>query len=345
MEYLPLETTDDVLLDISAGIVAVSDKKIVITNSRQGDVFIFNRQGKVISHFNHKGQSGEEYPNMRIAVYDEKAMEILIYTYFNKLLVYSEDGKFKRSLSLPDKTSLAKLSNFDDETLLGYDEDGLYGTDYRTKPYLFISKRDGSVVAELDLNLPKRYSNKSLIETTTDKGEKAKTIFMLGITNDWSNGDKFVISDVSADTVYMLTRDKKLTPLLVRTPSVHDDNIKTFFTTLMKTDRFIIMEKCAVDFEKIKSGEQIQSSNLMYSFADGQIFELQPFSADCPDCRYFFGDAEIAENTVAFLLNVNRILDQKEKGTLKGELEQIAETLDAEDNPVLMIAKFGKIEN
>jgi hypothetical protein len=78
IEYIPLETADDVLLDQNAKIVLVSDKHIIISNNDfSGDIFIFGRDGKIISHFNHIGQSGEEYTQLRQLIFDEKNKNFL----------------------------------------------------------------------------------------------------------------------------------------------------------------------------------------------------------------------------------------------------------------------------
>jgi len=66
IEYVRLETTDDILLsgvrsmsDISK-LAYVSDKYILIYEMKRGDIFVFNRNGKIVSHFNQRGQSGRE---------------------------------------------------------------------------------------------------------------------------------------------------------------------------------------------------------------------------------------------------------------------------------------------
>ena len=62
IEYVPLETTDDILLSDGAVLSAVTDKYILVHETRHGDIFVFDRNtGKLYSHFNHKGQSGQEY--------------------------------------------------------------------------------------------------------------------------------------------------------------------------------------------------------------------------------------------------------------------------------------------
>ena len=52
VEYIPLETTTEVLADGDFIIKYVSNRRIVATNNTRGDIFIFGRDGKIISHLN-----------------------------------------------------------------------------------------------------------------------------------------------------------------------------------------------------------------------------------------------------------------------------------------------------
>jgi hypothetical protein len=61
IEYIPLETTDDVLLGRMSLVSHISDSYILVFDIMGGDIFVFNRNGKIISHFNRIGQGGEEY--------------------------------------------------------------------------------------------------------------------------------------------------------------------------------------------------------------------------------------------------------------------------------------------
>ena len=84
IEYVPLETTDDVLLSERAVLSYVSDNYILVHEPERGDIYVFNRTGKIVSHFNHKGQSGREYIAIKDeigsngTIFDEKNEEIFV---------------------------------------------------------------------------------------------------------------------------------------------------------------------------------------------------------------------------------------------------------------------------
>jgi hypothetical protein len=340
LEYIPLETNDNVLLGRDAYIACISDNRIIVINPGQGDVFVFGRNGKIISQFNHKGPSGEEYNYLKQLVYDEQNREFFVIAN-KKIIVYSEDGQYKRSLPFPEKTDLTKLYNFDGNTLFGYDEYGILTEEYSTKPYLFISKKDGSIVSTLEKNLPQRYSNQVLVERKDEKGENTMmTVGLYGFSDNWHDGNNFTLADISADTIFQLTQDKRLIPLLIREPSVHDT--KTFLTSEIKTDKFILLNKVRIDFEKLKNNQPdaFSISSLIYDFANNLTYEARIFNADCEKCHDQFGNVDIAENSAAELVSVTTILKYFEEGTLKGSLKQLAETLNEEDNPVVATVKF-----
>ena len=60
-DYIALETTTEVLTDRDFRIEYVSDNRIAGINRQRGDIFVFDRNGRIISFFNHMGNSGIEY--------------------------------------------------------------------------------------------------------------------------------------------------------------------------------------------------------------------------------------------------------------------------------------------
>ena len=98
VEYVPLETTDDILLSGNAALSAVGDKYILVHEFQLGDIYLFDRYtGKLKSHFNHKGGSGMEYNWIKNGtILDEKAEEIYVCSQF--IQVYALEGNYKRTL-------------------------------------------------------------------------------------------------------------------------------------------------------------------------------------------------------------------------------------------------------
>lgn len=70
VEYVPLETTDEF---ITQGVVEAIGKNIIVIRNRMkdGNIFIFDRNGKGLRRINRLGQSDEEYSNIPGVVLDE----------------------------------------------------------------------------------------------------------------------------------------------------------------------------------------------------------------------------------------------------------------------------------
>ncbi|MDR2010532.1 MAG: 6-bladed beta-propeller [Bacteroidales bacterium] len=343
VEYV-LPETADVMLDASAEAVYVSDKRIVAINRLFGDVFIFSRDGKMLSRFNPGDQGRDEY--IIQTVYDEKYKELYIYS-ISGFSVFSENGERLRTFQTGDSMN-PDLYNFDDETLLAYDK---FGTEqngskkYRTKPYLFLSKKDGSIVSVLDRTLPVRYSNRMVTTIKGWNGEKQEATMAISVEgNNWHDGKDFVIADFSSDTVFRMTRDKILYPLIIRKPTVHNrKSAKTFFTPLLKTDKFMLFSKNVIDFDKMQKRKTDPVVNLLYYFTTGEIYDISIANRDCP-LTVRFGNShtgvDIDKNMAASLIASQQIIDCLERGEVKGNLLPAAQKLTDRSNPVLMIMKF-----
>ena len=141
-EYIPLETSDKVLLDGVATLhCSFTENYITTYNAQEGQIFVFDRKGKICHTFNHKGGSGEEYNYPLQLRLDEKAKELFLVDVSNKIRVYSIDGKYKRTLSIPENVRIEIMYNCDDQNLLCYDSYMLdnQGKHPNARPYLLVS--------------------------------------------------------------------------------------------------------------------------------------------------------------------------------------------------------------
>jgi len=77
VEYIALETTDDF---ITKGAVKAIGKDIMLVTNRgsDGDILVFDRNGKGLRKINRLGQSGEEYTQLTGLVLDEDNDEIFV---------------------------------------------------------------------------------------------------------------------------------------------------------------------------------------------------------------------------------------------------------------------------
>ena len=342
IEYIPLETTDDVLLSGVCQLAYLSDKYAVVWEPRLGDIFIFDRNGKIVTHFNYRGQGGQEYILTRNVIFDEKNEEIFVFDnpLTRRILVYTLTGKYKRTLNYSEDYTRIDAYNFDDDAFLIYDEFNLLPM-YNEKPYMFMSKKDGSIVSTLDIFLPVRYSNRTVIEDEVN-GQKALASLYINTPNNRHYGQNLLIADISSDTIYWLTKNKELTPLIIRKPSVHSSEPRTVLTYQLATDKFVFLYKITLDFIAAENNRKSAMVELMYEFETGETSRVSFINADYPSDTWWapFIYPEISQNMTASLIQTSRLKTAFEKKQLKGELEKLTATLNEDDNPVLMIVKF-----
>lgn len=339
ISYVPLETTDDVLLSNRAVLSCVTDNYILVHEFTRGDVFLFDRAGKIISHFSHKGPSGQEYPWIGSAgtILDEKNKEI--YVCSRSIQVYSLTGEYKRTLKINTLDVDRKVFNFNDDALLVYDDiiiEPSYANKTKKSPYRLISKKDGTDIQNLDMFYPVRYSNQMAIET-----EKGWSSVILWSPDNKFYGKDFMIADMSSDTLLLLTQDKKLTPILRRKPSVHDTDPKLVWQTYLTTDRFVIIGALSLDFNS--KGGPIPM--YMYNFETKDIFRPTFLDAEFGMSEWSMGMAlggatATAKNVHAGLVQAESIINAYNKKQLNESATKFAANLDVEDNFVVRIIKF-----
>jgi hypothetical protein len=339
IEYITLETTDDVLLSGYAMLSYVSDKYILVHEPTLGDIYVFNRTGKIYSHFNHKGPSGREYPWIGAGtIFDEKNEEIFVCSH--TIHVYSLSGEYKRTLKINTDIYETKVFNFNDETLLVYDDvhvDPYIKSAIKTNPYRLISKKDGSLISILDIHLPKRYSTR--IAQIENNSWRPVSIYY---PYSMYYGQDFVIADISSDTLYLLTQNRELTPLLIRKPSVHASEPRIVWTTLLTTDKFILLAPIPLVFNSRGRGGGGRISVLMYEFETGDTSKPSILDVEFGMRRWSPGRSPsvMVKNMTAELIQTPSIIEAYRKKRLKGDIEKLAMTLAEEDNPVLRIIKF-----
>ena len=351
VEYIALETTDDVLLGESATLAHVSDQHIVVVDRLRGDIFVFNRSGSVLSHFNHRGQGPREYVLMSDVAFDENAGEIFVLDHHNtRIMVYSIRGEYQRTLRYPADlfVSISEMHNFDNGTLLVYDGVRLSnsGLIYNERPYLLLSKEDGSIVYTFDVSFPTRYINRTAERVTGAGREVLYVPVSISLSNNRHFGQDFLIADISSDTIYLLTQDRILTPLLARTPSVHASEPRRVLTSLLKTDRFILLQRTILDFAAASGTGRVEPPRiLMYEFETGKIFEVSSFvdtdlgRTGWSELGRLFSPA-IGSNMAAALIPIFAFEIAQERNRLCSELDPFVATLDEEDNPVVRIVTF-----
>lgn len=334
VEYIPLETKDDF---ICQGLVLAIGKDVILARNRvrDGNIFVYDRKtGKGLKKINREGQGNEEYTFVQRIVLDEMQNEMFVLDHFiRKILVYDLDGNFKRSLGQNDELYFFYLYNFGRDNLI---TNNYWVTD--KPPFTVISKQDGSTTKQIPIPFKEK---KSMAVSYTDE---AKDIYYSVIPDTYNpiipNFGSWILVEQSSDTVYRYQLDHTMTPIIARTPSVQSMNPEVFLFVSMLTNRYYFMEavKKVYNFE---TNEGFPTTDLLYDKQEKAIFEYTVYNDDYSDKKTVNMKSLPVDDKIASWQSIeaSQLVEDYNKGKLKGRLKEIAASLDEESNPVIMLIK------
>ncbi|MDH6358079.1 6-bladed beta-propeller [Parabacteroides sp. PF5-9] len=332
VEYIVLETNDEFLCE---GIPLAIGNEIIMTRNISGnrDLFLFDRNGKGIKKINRFGESAEEYIFSHNSFLDEENSEIFICD--RKILVYDLQGNFKRSFDKKEDASLQDLANFDGESFIWWNSAFNFDIDERAveMPSFFItSKQDGSTLKEIEIPIEKR-------KTPVIMWREGDMIYAIGTNNKTiiPYKDEMIFTEASSDTVYRYTHDHKLIPFLARTPSLQSMDPEVYLFPGVITDRYCFMEL------KTKKRDYPDTS-LVLDRLTGETFRSAVYNGDYSNKErvLMYSLGRNGNPNIAFCqkIDAHLLVSAYEKDQLKGELKEIAATLNEESNPVIMLVKY-----
>lgn len=350
IEYVSLETSDEYITsgtpnDIEGDCLLISD---AIRNNT-GNIFLFGKDGKGIKKISRLGQGAEEYTINLGCIFDLKEKELFVNNYVSrKIMVYDQDGNFKRSLNQKENFYYDKLENFNQDYLLCHDgylslKDEVVAT---RNYFMLVSKKDGSIK---EISIPYK---KNIYPLVTAEAAEGEIIYCIYNSPQIPYQDKgFLLMEASSDTIYHYTSNQQLIPRIVRTPSILLLETKIFLYPGVQTDRYCFMQTVENIFNAQKE-VGFPVVELVYDRQKETIYECEMYNNDFLKMEpmtmvYNFHDRLYFQNSkdVAFMkkLEAADLVEAYEDGKLKdGPLKEIASTLDEEDNPIIMIAKYKK---
>lgn len=335
VEYIPLETNNDF---VNQGVVrAVSEKLLVVTNrkSSDGNIYVYNRNGKALRIINRRGQGGEEYNSISSIILDENRNELFVCdSYSHAILIYDLDGNFKRRLATDKDKIFYNVYDFDREHLIAHDSfNENTAADLHTgQSFMLISKQDGYITKEIQIPFKEK---KTVVTRFTDESGMTFAFQPNNFYPIVPNLNDYVLLEASADTLYRYSSTYTIEPFLERTPSIQTMNPEGFLFPLMLTDRYCFMETFVkgsgyqdVMYDKHENAcFQYKVHNNDYTKDEEVSFKYRPLSREIPSCQS---------------LDAQKLVLDYQKGRLKGQLKEIASKLDEDDNPVLMLIKHKK---
>ena len=334
VEYIPLETNDEF---VNQGYVnAIGEKYIIVTNYRNdGDIFVYDRNGKAIRKINRKGQGGEEYISCSGITLDEENEELFVNDHHAKrIVVYDLEGNFKRRFKQKDSGNSQfywDIFNYDKNNLICSDEcnDEI--------PFLLVSKQDGSITKEIKVPFKEKKLFIQLLryEGGTIAAGPGPYSRITPFKGNW------ILLEPSSDTIYTLMPDCNLRPFIARTPPVHKMDPESFLILRLISDRYYFMEsiKNVYDFSK---EEGFPKKYFIYDTQEKDFFSYIIYNGDYTYKKELYMVMLTPANSKGELWAALEAFDLRkeyEKGKLKGKLKDVAATLREDDNRVIMLVK------
>ena len=337
VEYIPLETTGEFLcqglvLDIGKEIIAVRNQ------INDGDIFIFDRKGKGIRKINRRGQGPEEYISLSEITLDEDNGEMFVNDFSSRrIIVYDLFGKFVRSFRYQEGAMYKNMYKFDGEKLICYDA-AIKATDKTS--FFILSKQDGSIMKDIQIYFKEKKAPTGILFVGGGPRVNASSYFpIIPYAESW------ILSEYSADTVFRLMPDYSMLPFIERIPSIQSGQPEILLYPGIITDRYLFMK---TEMNELGSGNMVRGVSikdyLVYDNQDKAIYKYTIFNDDFSPQKSLDMSNVTINSEIAFWqkLETYALLEDFEKGQLKGKLKKIAAELEEESNPVIMLAKYKK---
>lgn len=339
VEYISLETRDDVLISDSKRLCIASPDSIFVGNYSEGSIYLFNEEGEFLNKFNHKGSSGQEYQKVWGIFYYKKNKEVIIMDspFQYRFQVYNTSGDYIRTIPIDKKYSFnnTEMVNYGDDFLLCYDRENIFnrgveGAIVNKLPYVLVSKLNGKAQNFLPVFVPKRVD----ATLTVTKGENS-FIYWANLNSVIADDNGFILSEVSKDTIFTYSEETKLQPIAVREPEVLKMEEPLSLFQLEKTTKDYLFGK--IIGKETEKKYKFSTRNIVIDRKTNEVHESKIVNADAPnedlDVEWFLN------NNTSLLLGADKLKDLLEEGKLKGDLKEIAEKISADDNPVLVRVK------
>ncbi|BBD45859.1 MAG: 6-bladed beta-propeller [Petrimonas sp.] len=339
VEYVALETNDDF---VNQGFVQDIGKNfiLVINRNDDGNIFVYDRNGKSVRKINHKGQSGTEYTDILGITLDEDMGEMFVNDLFaRKIVVYDLFGNFKRSFKHQDTDRAIVYTD-----ILNYDKENLMCYDYLNKKtsFFLISKEDGSITKEIEIPVKQKLFLRQQLKDEVN--DMVYTVSPGEYSNIIPSKDGLILLELSSDTIYTLLPNNNLTSIIVRNPPIQNTEPQFFLILRLISDRYYFMEtiKNVYDFNT-KDG--FPRSFMMYDEQEKAMFNYTVYNGDFSIKKVIYMDMiRLVNHEIGYWypLEAYQLLKSFEKGELKGKLKEIASTLDEDSNPIIMLIKHKK---
>jgi len=339
--YVHLNSDNIDYLYSGYGVRRITKNTIVVYDNSSGAILFFFKDGKPKSRFNRQGRGPGEYMDVSMINYDEKTDDVFVGVFFPNaefIQVYSSTGEHKRTITMPG-VSMSLIINFDEHSLFVYDAN--YGSaklyikqggraiipgERCDSPFFLISKTDGAIIDNPKL------PEKDII-LMDPKGVR------FGPLNVIKCPEGVLLCNPDADTVFLYSKDKSLTPVLYKTPAASSADPMVILNNCIDVGRYQFMELITVAWEN-------RAYPIKYYLRDkktGEIFRQKLVLPEYRGKEFFIGPFRSQinyENGAIFELDLLELKQAYRENRLSGKLKELVATLKEDDNNIFMLVQF-----
>lgn len=343
--YVPLSSETDSAL-FRGTLAHVSERTVTIHDFPRGIFYLFDRSGRYLSSFNHKGQGPEDY-NFLITAFVDEARGELFAIEKNRIQVYDKQGDYRRTLRLPDGAWVYEAADGGDGSILLVDNQErasiLYAgmvdenAEAYEQPFVRISKEDGGLVSYI--TLPKNF----LVDLSADLQSSGISLKVFGPNHRLvSHRDGFLLTNQETDTIFLYAHDQ-LKPMMIHTPPVSEQGEKSYLNGYVEAGDYLFFEKVLVKAVENRR-PPVPSAYYLYDKRDGQFYEQAVSMRDFEGKRIDLTPQIIRPSRDArlgcLLLTVDELQTANADGKLSGELKRIVDEMPEDSNDLLMLMRF-----
>lgn len=334
IEYIPLLSKDSFYYN---RILDHSKNFILTLTYNNGDITFFNKKGEPSHIINKQGSGPDEYDRVLTAKYDENNDDLYVTTYKKKIIVYDKHGNLKQTYDLRNKEYTLDLASLSENYLICY-QDNPDGNDF-----YIVNKTTGDIE---DINIP--YEKKIELTVTTEQSPNFISKRMIPKNSIFAKGDNIQLTDYSSDTIFIMNKNKEMTPVFVRQPKVSEQEtpkvVHGFLDTDMRT-YFVVQDK-AFD---VKSMTGFKETSFMF---DKKKKEFVKLNITFPDIAFDeSGNIHLNPQIINYkeiptdkycgygmrFLPGNILAEKYEKGEINGKLKEVYENLDDPEDGIAMM--------